>query len=127
MFSEKLKTITLHIVSVAILSVGFAQASFAGAIDTSYMIDADERSTSLDRVQLLLAQDAVAEQLQNFGVEQSVIAERLQGMTTAEIVELEDRLETEIVGGDAIGLIGAVFLVLLILELVGVTDIFKAF
>ena len=36
-------------------------------------------------------------------------------------------LPSQVAGGDIIGLIGAVFVVLLILELVGVTDIFKSF
>ena len=126
MISEKSKKIFLHIVSVAILSTGFVQVSYAGPIDTGYMIDADARSASLDRIQLLLKQESVAEQLQNFGVGQADVAERLQGMTAAELVALEGRLEQGVAGGDAIAIIGAVFLVLLILELVGVTDVFKA-
>ena len=47
-------------------------------------------------------------------------------MTTAELLELESRFDEQVAGGDALGVIGAVFLVLLILELVGVTDIFKS-
>ena len=127
MFSDKSKKVWLQIVSITILSAGFGQVSFAGSIDTSYMIDAGERTASLDRIELLLAQDSVAEQLQKFGVDQAAIDERLQGMTTAEIVSLEQRLDQEIAGGDVVGIVGAVFIVLLILELVGITDIFKSF
>ncbi len=39
---------------------------------------------------------------------------------------LEAEMDRQIAGGDALSLIGAVFLVLLILELVGVTDVFKS-
>lgn len=127
MFTVRSRKVLLQIVSVALISTGFVQAAFAGAIDTGYMIEADSRSASLDRIQVLLAQESVAEQLQKFGVEQSAIEERLQGMTTAELVALDGRLQTEIAGGNAVGIIGAVFLVLIILELVGVIDIFKAF
>ncbi len=127
MFSNRSKKVWLQIVSFAILSAGFGQVSYAGAIGTGYMIDAGERTASLDRIQLLLAQDNVAEQLQKFGVDQATIDERLQGMTTAEIVSLEQRLDQEVAGGDVVGIVGAVFIVLLILELVGVTDIFKSF
>lgn len=127
MFTEQTRKVLLQIVSVTLISTGFVQAAFAGAIDTGYMIKADTRAASLDRIQVMLAQDSVAEQLQKFGVEQSAIEERLQGMTTAELVSLEGRLQTEIAGGNAVGIIGAVFLVLIILELVGVIDIFKAF
>ena len=117
----------LNLVTVAILSSGFAQFAVAGPIDTAYLIEADDRSASLDRIQVLLAQDAVAEQLQKFGVDEAAVVERLRSMTAAELVALEGQLEDGIAGGSAVGIIGAVFLVLIILELVGITDIFKAF
>jgi predicted GNAT family acetyltransferase len=127
MFILKFRRAVLQMVSIAMFSAGFAQASFAGAIDTSYMVDADARSSSLGRIQMLLARDDVAEQLQQHGVDQALIEERLQGMTTAELATLEQRLDNGVAGGDVVGIIGATFLVLVILELVGVTDIFKAF
>jgi len=65
--------------------------------------------------------------LQAFGVDQAIVQERLQGLTQAELITLESQFNQQIAGGDALGIIGAVFLVLLILELVGVTDIFKSF
>jgi len=46
-------------------------------------------------------------------------------MTTAELIALEGRIDENNAGGSALGTIGAVFLVLLILEVVGVTDVFK--
>jgi hypothetical protein len=75
----------------------------------------------------LLVQDQVAKQLQAFGVDADDVSLRLQGMTTAELINLEGQLDSQIAGGGALGVIGTVFLVLLILELVGVTDIFKSF
>lgn len=127
MMIRKPAKLLLNLLSVAILSSGFAQFTFAGPIDTAHLIEADARSANLERVQVLLSQDAVAEQLQQLGVDESAVAERLQSMTAAELVALEWQLEEGIAGGSAIGVIGTVFLVLIILELVGVTDIFKAF
>ena len=91
----------LNLVTVAILSSGFAQFAFAGPIDTAYLIEADDRSASLDRIEVLLAQDAVAEQLQKFGVDEAAVVERLQNMTAAELVALEGQLEEGIAGGSA--------------------------
>ena len=117
----------LNLITVAILSSGFAQFSFAGPIDTGYLIEADDRSASVDRIRVLLAQQSVSEQLQQLGVDEAAVVERLQSMTAAELVALEGQLDEGIAGAGAIGVIGTVFLVLIILELVGVTDIFKAF
>ena len=121
------KVLLVQVASVAILSAGFAQFSWAGAIDTNYMIKAEARAASLDRIEVLLAREDVAKQLHTLGVELSAIDERLQGMTLGELAALEGQIDQQIAGGGALGTIGAVFLVLMILELVGVTDIFKSF
>ena len=122
----KLRKVVVQLVSIAVLSASFAQFSFAGTIDTSYLLEADNHSASLDRIQRMLAEADVGNQLEKLGVDKAVIDARLEGMTAGELAELEGRLEQEVAGGDALALIGAVFLVLLILELVGVTDIFKS-
>lgn len=125
MMFEKTKGIWVRVISVAILSAGFAQISFAGTVDTGYLVEADAHAASLDRIQTILARDDVANEFLALGVDQSTIDARLQGMTTAELISLEGRIDQNIAGGSALGTIGAVFLVLLILEVLGVTDVFK--
>lgn len=117
----------LRLISVSIVCMGFAQAAPAGMIGTAFLLDDESRAASLSRIEVLLARDDVARQLEAFGVERSMVLERLNGLSHAELLELEGQLDSQVAGGDIIGLIGAVFVVLLILELVGVTDIFKSF
>lgn len=116
----------LRLLSVALVSAGFAQFSFAGVVGTEYLVEADARAASLERIETFLARADVAQQLSAFGVDEANIEARLAGLTGAELLALEGRIEQQAAGGDALGVIGAVFLVLLILELVGVTDIFKS-
>ena len=116
----------VRIVSVALVSMGCMQASYAGIVSTQAAIDAETRAATLSKLEAILIQDAVGQQLQAFGVDADHISQRLQGMTTVELVNLENRIGSEIAGGDALAVIGTVFLVLLILELVGVTDVFKS-
>jgi hypothetical protein len=47
-------------------------------------------------------------------------------MTDREITDMSEQLDQAVAGGDALAVLGIVFLVLLVLELVGVTDIFKS-
>jgi hypothetical protein len=117
----------LRLISLSIVCMGFAQAAPAGMIGTAFLLDDESRAASLSRIEVLLARDDVARQLEAFGVERSMVLERLNGLSHAELLELEGQLDSQVAGGDIIGLIGAVFVVLLILELVGVTDIFKSF
>lgn len=122
----RMRAALLRLVSVSIVCMGFAQLAPAGMIDTGYLVDSELRAASLARIDVLLARDDVGKQLAALGVDQAVVAERLRGLSAAELLELENRLDEQVAGGDAIAIIGVVFLVLLILELVGVTDVFKA-
>jgi hypothetical protein len=116
----------LRLISVSIICMGFAQAAPAGMIGTGHLIDSEARAASLSRMELLLARQDVARQLAALGVDQAAVVERLSGLSATELLELEGQVNNQVAGGDVLGLIGAVFLVLLILELVGVTDIFKS-
>ena len=73
----------------------------------------------------MLASDSVARQLESLGVDKALVAERVQALSDAELRLLEQEMDAQAAGGDALALIGAVFLVLLILEVLGVTDVFK--
>ncbi|MCJ7590211.1 MAG: PA2779 family protein [Woeseiaceae bacterium] len=100
--------------------------SYAGAIETGYMVDQESRAASLARFDVMLASGKVAQQLEVLGVDKALVTERIQGLSNSELLMLETEMDRLAAGGDALALIGAVFLVLLILELVGVTDIFKS-
>ncbi|HSM32282.1 MAG TPA: PA2779 family protein [Woeseiaceae bacterium] len=124
---QKARGALMRLVSVSIVCMGFAQVAPAGMIGTAYMLEDETRAASLSRVEVLLARADVGRQLEAFGVDQAMVVERLNGLSTAELLELEGQLDSQVAGGDIVGIIGAVFVVLLILELVGVTDIFKSF
>jgi len=127
MMLRKTRGLLVRLVSVALISAGFMQFSHAGMIDTGYMVDSEAREASLARIEVMLASDDVAKQLAALGVDRSLIAERLQGLSNVELMALEGKMDQQLAGGDALAIIGIVFLVLMILELVGVTDIFKSF
>lgn len=122
-----LRTTIFQLVSIAILTLGFAQFSAAGVVSTGEVINAELRGERISKIEVLLAQTEVADQLQAYGVSQSSVMERVQNMTDAELLELEISIESQVAGADVVSVIGTVFVVLLILELVGVTDIFKSF
>ena len=125
MFLKEFRATMLRTVSLAIVTMGFAQVAPAGMVGTDYLIDSESRAASLSRIEVLLAREDVARQLETLGVERAMIMERLDAMSHAELAALEGRIEDTVAGGDVLGLIGAVFVVLLILELVGVTNIFN--
>jgi Family of unknown function (DUF6627) len=121
------KRAIINLVSVAILTLGFAQFSVAGVVSSSELINAELRGERISKIETLLAQDDVANQLQQLGVSPDLVAQRVQNMSDAELLELVNGIDNQVAGSDGVAIVGAVFIVLIILELVGVTDIFKSF
>jgi hypothetical protein len=126
MSALKIKSFVFCLVSVAIVTLGFVPVANAGVVTTAETISASDRDARISDITSLLARADVAEQLIAYGVDPADVSSRLAGLSDNEIALLHQNIETQIAGGDALGIIGGVFLILIILELVGVIDIFKA-
>lgn len=120
-----LNQVTFVMVATTLLSVGYIQPSSAGILTTQQIVRADQRQNTISRLEATLLREDVAAQLVEYGVEPSAVMARVDNMTIDELNDLEGRINDQVAGADAVGIIGAVFLVLLVLELVGITDVFK--
>lgn len=109
---------------VSLLAIGMPGPAVASVVGAGEYLELAERSIHADRVDAVLARAEVREQLVRFGVDPAMARERAAALTGAELAQLADRLEEQPAGG-ALAVIGVVFVVLIILELVGVIDIFK--
>lgn len=126
MRSKSLRNFVVRLVSLSLLSLGLAQASGAAMFGTQQVIQSEARDARITRVEMILARQDVARQLILFGVDPLAVQSRVGNMTDAELMSLEGSLDKQVAGGDAVAIVGAVFIVLIILELVGITDIFKS-
>ena len=126
MFFSRFHKFVVRLVAVSLVLAGFAQASFGSVIGTEYLMETEQRAQSIERVSAFLAEKEVAAQLEALGVDADSIDARLAGLTNAELLELEGKIDQQVAGGDTLAIVGTVFVVLIILELVGVTDIFKS-
>lgn len=102
--------------------------SHAGMIGTAEALRAaasHERTANLARVAAAFERDDVRAQLEQFGVDPSQAAARAAALDDVELAQLADRMESAPAGGDALAIIGIVFLVLLILDYTGVVKIFR--
>ncbi|HSN70596.1 MAG TPA: PA2779 family protein [Steroidobacteraceae bacterium] len=113
--------------SIAVVGLGSPAVVEAGIIGTSAAIEAAGRAADISTVNAALARAEVREQLAALGVDAAQIEARVAAMTDAELHTLTEQIESAPAGAGAIEVIGIVFLVLLILEAVGVIDIFKKF
>jgi hypothetical protein len=117
----------VYALCIAILNLGSPLVAHAGLVGTLQAVESSSRAQDIAAVSGALAQSQVREQMTAMGVEPAVVEARIARLTDSELRTLADRMEQMPAGGDALAIIGIVFLVLLILEAVGVTDIFKKF
>lgn len=116
------------LIAASLMSMGFVQTAGAGIISTEAALELQERKQRIERINSVLARDSVQQQLIAFGVDPATAQERIASLSDSELVVLQQRMDTLPAGADsALTVLGIVLLVLLVLELVGVTDIFKSF
>lgn len=125
MHSTTIRKAGLYILIFNFLVATFPQQALAGIIATPAAIAVQENHDSLSHLKELLARDDVRGQLMQLGIDPAVAEQRVNSLTPAEIARLQPQLDSLPAGGDSVlVVIGLVFVVLIILELVGVTNIF---
>lgn len=125
MKNSKWRAALVAVLALAIGNVGFVQSAQAGVVDTGVLVPS-ARDAHMATIQSQLARDDVRAQLSRYGVEPTAIEGRLASLSDPELASLSQRMQDVPAGGDGLlVVIGLTFVVLIILELVGVIDIFK--
>ena len=105
--------------------VGMAQASIVG---TESALDAAASQVHRDRIHAFLAREEVRAQLVVWGVDAREAQARVDALSDREVKRLAERLDGLTAGQDLVGpIVGAIvliFLVLLVTDLLGLTNIF---
>ena len=117
----------IYFVCLAMLNLGSPLVAQAELIGTLQAVEASTRAQDLATVNSALARDQVRAQFVAFGVDPAQVETRVAALTDSELRTLAGKISEAPAGADALAVIGIVFVVLLILEMVGVIDIFKKF
>ena len=110
------------VAAVCVLGVSAPLPARAGLVRTDEI--ARQSSTVQDRVQELLARSEVREALVARGVDPAQVQARVDALTDAEAQQLAQQLDQLPAGGDIIGVLLTVFIVLLITDILGLTKVF---
>jgi hypothetical protein len=119
------RTLSVGLSLICFLGVTLPLPAQAALVTTQQTLAATARTDQQAAVLAWFDRAEVRAEMEAFGVAPEQAAERVAALTDAELQELAGHIGERPAGGDALGLIGAVFLVLLILELVGVINIFN--
>lgn len=100
---------------------GLARGAIVG---TEEVLATETTGSKRDRLHQFLARDDVRQGLMKQGVEVATARERVVGLTDSEVSALVGRVDQAPAGGDVVGVIFTVFIVLLVTDILGWTKVF---
>ena len=114
-----------YIVTVGVLALSVhLPAAHAAVIGTEAVVSAQQAEIDRSRVQSLLGRAEIKQQLLAAGVDPSQVSERVDALNENEVHQLAAKIDQLPAGGDALGVLVFVFIVLLITDILGFTDVF---
>lgn len=109
---------------VSITAAGFPLTAQAGIVATDEVTVTGSSPSDRERVQAFLAREDVALALLAQGVQPAAALERVQAMSDAEVAQLAGRVGEAPAGGDVLGVMFTVFIILLVTDIMGLTKVF---
>lgn len=98
---------------------------WAGTAQAAVIGTAEHLQATQSRADIVQLRESVEQELLQLGVTNEDALARVAALSREELQLLADRID-ELPAGGIAGTLGVVFIILLILELVGITDIFTA-
>ncbi len=116
------------VVAVCLFSATMMQPAVAGVISTETAIELQNRQMQIDRINNVFAQENVRNMLVRMGVDPAYASTRVDALTNEELQTMEQNLANLPAGGvGVLELVGIIAIVLLVLELLEVTNFFEQF
>lgn len=122
--ARAMKRTIASLLIVSTVSLGIPLQAQASIVSSQAALTEVAASANRDKVQSFLARADVAQSLQDHGLNASDASARVAAMTDREVAELAGRIDQAPAGGDILGLVFTVFIVLLVTDILGLTKVF---
>lgn len=110
---------------VCITAAGLPFSAQARMVTTEEITaPAATQSASRDAVNQFLVRDEVRQAMLGQGVTPQAALERVAAMSDSEVAQLAGRIDQAPAGGDVLGILFTVFIVLLVTDIMGLTKVF---
>jgi hypothetical protein len=119
---------TLLIAALVITSLPVAAAPTApqsmDLVSTQSVLSADRAGADRERINEILARADVQDQLLKQGVDLDEVDARVAALSDAEAQQMAEQLEQLPAGAGVVGALFAVFIILLVTDILGLTDVY---
>lgn len=123
---DKLRSqkLLIKVLLVCFIVVSFQQSAFAAMVTTTEIVDEQLVVAEKQKLMDLFADQQVQSQLIAMGVSPSDAKQRLENMSDEEVLAFSEKMDEMQAGSGVVGALVLVFLVLLVTDLLGYTDVF---
>jgi hypothetical protein len=109
---------------VSCTAMGLPLTAQAGIVSTDEVLSSAAQTSSRERVTSFLSRADVRQTLQDQGVNGDAALERVNAMSDTEVAQLAGRIDQAPAGGDILGVLFTIFIVLLVTDILGLTKVF---
>jgi hypothetical protein len=114
-----------HLVVLGLLALSLhLPAAHAGMVGTEAVVNAAQVQQDRERLQSALSRDDVQAQLLARGVDPAQVQARVDSLTDEEMQTLATNIDQLPAGGSVVGALVLIFLVLLVTDLLGLTNVY---
>jgi len=96
----------------------------AAMIGNEQVFNQHQQGQTRDSLQQLLQQQSAHQQLQALGVSPDLVKDRIDSLTDSELARINRHVDTLDAGGNILGILLVIFIVFVITDVIGATDIF---
>lgn len=110
---------------VSTLAMGLPATAQAGIVSTQDVLSTGAATANRAQVNTFMARADVRKGLLDQGIDVEAAQSRVNALSDAEVAELAGRVDQAPAGGDVLGLMFTVFIVLLVTDILGLTKVFS--
>lgn len=118
------KRVVVSCLVTGLTLAGMPLTAQAAIVGTDQVLATSAANADRDRVSTFLARDDVRNALQGQGVDANAAIARVQALSDAEVSQLASRVDQAPAGGDVVGVLFTVFIILLVTDILGLTKVF---
>jgi hypothetical protein len=124
--NQRVMRLASRIMIAAMLGLGLPmESAHAGLVSTDRVTASSQAQSERERVRAFLDREDVRNELQQQGLDADGAKARVDAMTDEEVKRVAGRLDQMPAGGDIIGVLFAVFVILLVTDILGFTKVFS--
>jgi len=121
---KKFKQLFVYFILTSMTFAGFTQSVQATMIGTEQAVGVQSAQENRDKVAAALERPDVVAQLEKMGVDKAEARARVAALSDSEVATLAGRVDSMPAGGDIIGVLLFVFVLLLVTDILGLTKVF---